>query len=97
MCVVEAGLPQQACDQRRSPLRVFNQDPVEIRNVQEGVGEASELSFLHWSAVGRCDDMDGRERVGPWWWAGVDILGAHHLHYVLIGGAELFRVTGLVS
>lgn len=82
MGVVESSVLQEATDQGRRPLRVLHQDPVQVGDVQQRVGQTCQLGFLHGSAVGGGDDVDGGQDVGPRWRPAVDVLGSNHLHDV---------------
>ncbi|KAG7240916.1 hypothetical protein INR49_026214 [Caranx melampygus] len=61
--VVESCLQEETADKGGSPLRVLHQDPVEVRHMEQGVGQTRQLCFLHWPAVGGSDDMDSGQEV----------------------------------
>lgn len=67
VCVIEPGAPQQSGDKWRLAGRIFHYNPVQVRDVQECVGEARELGFLHGSGVRGSDDVDDGQQVGPRW------------------------------
>lgn len=90
--VVQPRVPQQPGDERRAPLRVLHQDPVQVGDVQQGVGQARQLCLLHGPAVGGCNDVDGGEGVRPRGWAGINIFCPHHLHNVPVRQAVFLGV-----
>lgn len=65
--VIDPGAPQQPGDEWRPAWRIFHHNPVQVWDMQERVAEARELGFLHGSGVGRRDDVDGGQQVGPRW------------------------------
>lgn len=90
--VVQPCFPEEPRDKRRPPLRVLHQDPVQVGDVQQGVGQTCQLCLLHRPAIGGSDDVDGGQDVRPGRRAAVDILSAHHLHDVpVLKGAGLLE------
>lgn len=69
MCVWHPGAGEKASHQLCAHARVLHYDPVEARNLAEGVSEPGKFSFLDWPVVGRGDGVDYRESgaVGPGW------------------------------
>lgn len=82
--VVKPCFSEEPRDERRSPLGVLDQDPVQVGNVEEGVCQPCQLCLLHRAAVRGRDDVDGGQHVGPGRRPRVHILCPHHLHNVLI-------------
>ena len=94
--VVEPRVPEQPGDQGRPPLGVLHQDPVQVGDVEEGVGQPGELRFLDGSAVGGGDDVDGGQHVGPGRRPAVDVLCAYNFHDVsVLHGAGLLKAEGV--
>lgn len=78
--VVESCALEEVADQRRCLVGVLHNDPVQVGNVEEGVGQTSQLCLLHRPTVRRSDGVDNRETAGPGGGAGVDILGSHYFY-----------------
>ena len=92
MGVVKSSLLKEMADQSGPPLGVLHQDPVQVGDVQQGVGQTCQLCLLHRPAVGGSDDVDGGQDVRPGRRTAVDVLGAHHLHDVpVLKGAGLLE------
>lgn len=89
MCVVEAGVAQQARGERRPARRVLHHQPVQVGHVQQCVGHACQLGLLHRAAVGGRHHVDGGQRVRPRRGPRVHVLRAHHLHDVAVRHAVL--------
>lgn len=82
--VVESRFSEEPRDERRPPLGVLHQDPVQVGDVEEGVCQPRQLRLLHRPTVCGGDDVDGRQHVGPGRRPRVHVLCPHHLHNVLI-------------
>lgn len=95
--VVQPSFAQKPRDERCPPLRVLHQDPVQVGNVQESVGQSCQFCLLHWPAVGGGDNVDGGQHIRPWWRPGIHILCPHDLHYVLIWGTVFLGVLYVAS
>lgn len=53
--VGEAALHQEVRHQRRLVRRVLHHDPVELRNMEEGLGHTSQLGLLHQPGRGQTE------------------------------------------
>lgn len=95
--VVQARFAEESRHQRRPALRVLHQDPVQVGDVEEGVGQPRQLRLLHRPAVRGGDDVDGGQHVGPGRRPRVHVLCSHHLHNVLIRGTVLLGVLRLAA
>ena len=61
--VVKPCFSEEPRDERRSPLGVLHQDPVQVGNVEEGVGQPRELRLLHRPTVCGGDDVYGGQHI----------------------------------
>lgn len=82
--VVQPRFTQEPRDERRSPLRVLHQDPVQVGHMEESVCQSCQFRLLHRPTVRRGDNVDGGQHVRPGRRPRVHILCPHHLHDVLI-------------
>lgn len=82
MSVVKTLFLKEMANQSGPPLRVFHDNPVQIGHVEKSVGQAGQLSFLHWAAVSRSDDVESRKALGPRRRPAVNVLSADHMHNV---------------
>lgn len=87
--VIQAGGPQQSGDERCPAWSILHHNPVQVRDVQERVGEAGELGFLHSSGVGGRDDVDGGQQFGPRW----TIPERTFTEDTVVGGTFFFEVV----
>lgn len=70
---VKPSFLQQVGHQFGLPWAIFNHNPVQIYDMQKGVGQSNQLSFLDRPGVGGRNNIDDGEILIPGWRSRIDV------------------------